>query len=215
MRRSRRRAIDARWPSRPSGRPSSAVIQPHADAGADTCRAHRRAWSRTSSAASRPRYSSSRGSPRRRGRRCIRKWSRQFLRMLKVEARVHRRHDGEHAGQRADRRQPCLVARHLRAELAAAGTVHRQGGLEALADRRPAHRERGYAVHRARAAPRHACGQPPHGRSADAGRCGGGVPRGHDERRHGPAQVPQLAAAIGRRREGSRAADRDPLPHGG
>ena len=38
-------------------------------------------------------------------------------------------------------------------------------------------------------------------------------PEGHDERRSGLLHVPQLAAAVDRRRRGARAADRDPLSH--
>ena len=94
-----------------------------------------------------------------RKRALVKRWSRRLLRILSVEAQV----DGDaRCGrrQRAGRREPHLVARHLRAERRASGALRREVRARALAGRRRDDPRRGHAVHRARAPPRHASRQP-------------------------------------------------------
>ena len=100
------------------------------------------------------------GRARRASGTLIKRWCRApAAHCSNVEARVHGELDGARR-QRADRRQPHLVARHLRAERAAAGALRRQVRARALAGRRPPDPRRGHALHRARAAARHASRQP-------------------------------------------------------
>ena len=135
--------------------------------------------------------------------------------MLEVEARVHWRHDGAMPGN------VLIVANHISwldifvlssfqpARFIAKADLRRLpvvGRLIANVGTLFIERERRRDTHTVN---RHTV------EALEARRRRRGVSRGHDERRHRPPQVPQLAAAIGGRREGPRAADRHSLPDAG
>ena len=96
----------------------------------------------------------SRSSTLPRKRTLIKRWSARLLALLNIEARVQGALDARRR-QRPDRREPRLVARHLRAQRAAPGALRRQIRARALAVRRAPDPRRGHDLHRARAAPRH------------------------------------------------------------
>ena len=145
----------------------------------------------------------------------IRRWSRQLLRMLRVEARVHWRHDGGLPGN------VLIVANHISwldifvlnalqpARFIAKADLKRWpvvGRLIANVGTLFIERERRRDTHTVN---RHTV------EALARGDLVAVFPEGTTSDGTGLLEVPQLAAAVDRRRRRPRAADRDPLSHAG